>query len=257
MGRKIAVLILGFALSACSTTPYTHRHQFLILSEKEEIDLGKKAFAEVQDKGKISHDAKQNAMLERVGKRIALAAQKSEYQWEFALIDSSKTVNAFALPGGKVAFYSGIMPICQDENGIAVVMGHEVAHALARHGAERMSQGMLAQLGAQGVAIAVGNKAPIAQKGILDAYGLGVQVGALLPFGRKQESEADHIGLILMAKAGYDPHHAVDFWKRMAQTSKDGEKPPEFLSTHPSDERRIKQIESWIPEAMQHYQKQP
>jgi predicted Zn-dependent protease len=181
-----------------------------------------------------------------VGQRIAAAAGKPEYKWEFSVIQG-KEVNAFALPGGKVAFWEGIMPVAQDDNGIAVIMGHEVAHALARHGAERMSQQMGAQAIGQILSIGVGKVSPGIRDDFLQLYGLGATVGVLLPWGRTQESEADRIGLNLMAKAGYDPATAVAFWERMSKVG--GDKPPEFLSTHPSDETRIAQIKAWLPEA--------
>jgi predicted Zn-dependent protease len=160
-------------------------------------------------------------------------------------------VNAFALPGGKVAFWEGIMPIAQDDNGIAVIMGHEVAHALARHGAERMSQTMGAQAIGQLLSAGVGLVSPELSEGFLKLYGVGATVGFILPWGRAQESEADRIGLVLMAKAGYDPSAAIGFWQRMSKVA--GDKPPQFLSTHPSDETRIAQIKEWLPEAMSYY----
>jgi predicted Zn-dependent protease len=186
-----------------------------------------------------------------VGQRIAAAANKPEYKWEFNVIQG-KEVNAFALPGGKVAFWEGIMPVAQDDTGIAVIMGHEVAHAIARHGAERMSQAMGIQAIGQILSVGLGQVTPGLQQDFLKLYGVGASVGVLLPWGRQQESEADRIGLTLMAKAGYDPAAAIAFWQRMSKVS-GGEKPPEFLSTHPSDETRLAQIRAWLPEATQHY----
>lgn len=259
MNRKnryyiLFVCILTLLFSACSTVPYTERRQLILIPEGQETSLGQQAFTQVVQENKISNDPKYNEMLQSVGKRIAQAANRPDYQWEFVVIDEPNTVNAFALPGGKVAFYTGIMPICQNEEGIAVVMGHEVSHALARHGAERMSQGMLAQLGEQGLSMAVSSQSPMMQGIISKAYGFGVQYGALLPYSRLQESEADHLGIILMSQAGYDPKAAVSFWKRMSQQAK-GKKPMEFLSTHPSDEKRIQQIKEWLPEAYKYYKK--
>jgi predicted Zn-dependent protease len=167
---------------------------------------------------------------------------------------AGKEVNAFCLHGGKVAFWEGIMPVAQDDTGVAVVMGHEVAHALARHGAERMGQSVGAQLLGQVLSAGVGMVNPGYSAAFSQAYGLGVNVAVILPWGRSQESEADQIGLILMAKAGYDPSAAVGFWERMAKV-KQGGSPPEFLSTHPSDETRIAQIKQWLPEAMKYYKK--
>jgi predicted Zn-dependent protease len=189
--------------------------------------------------------------LKEIGARIQAAANKPDFKWQFNVLQG-KEINAFCLPGGKVAFWEAIMPICGDDNGVAVVMGHEVAHALAHHGAERMSQGMGAQVVGEVLSVGLGNAAPETRARAMQLYGLGANVGVILPFSRSHESEADHIGLILMAKAGYDPRTAVAFWKRMAEQGK-GQKPPEFLSTHPSDETRIKQIEEWLPEAMANY----
>jgi predicted Zn-dependent protease len=188
--------------------------------------------------------------LRRVGQRIAAAAERPEFQWEFNVIQG-KEVNAFALPGGKVAFWEGIMPVAQDDNGIAVIMGHEVAHALARHGAERMSQSMGAEVLGQIISLGVGQVSPGIKDEVLQAYGISANVGLLLPWGRTQESEADRIGLTLMAKAGYDPANAISFWQRMGKIA--GDKPPQFLSTHPSDETRISQIRDWLPEARAFY----
>jgi predicted Zn-dependent protease len=237
-------LLVGF-LAACATVPYTNRHQFNIISDDDESKMGLQAYDDVKKKNKISHDPQVNAVVERVGKRIAAAAEKPEYQWEFVVIDDPKTVNAFCLPGGKIAVYTGILPLTKDDNGLAVVLGHEVSHALAHHGAERISDQTLMSLP---LAVLLDGKSEEAQTLIQSAFGIGVA----LPFGRKQESEADHIGLILMAKAGYDPKHAVDFWKRMAQEMQ-GKAPPAFLSDHPSDDQRIAKIQEELPEARQYY----
>jgi predicted Zn-dependent protease len=173
------------------------------------------------------------------------------YKWEFNLIQDDKTVNAWCMPGGKVGVYTGILPVTRDETGLAVVMGHEVAHAIAKHGNERMSQELLAQLGAVGLSVALSTEPGLTSDIYMAAYGVGTNVGILLPYSRVHESEADRIGLSLMARAGYDPRAAVPFWKRMSE--KGGSRPPEFLSTHPAPDTRIKQIESLIPEAMQYY----
>jgi predicted Zn-dependent protease len=238
-------LVLASLLAGCATVPYTNRRQFNILSEGEETQMGAQAYADVKKKNKISHDPEVNAMVERVGKRIAAAANKPEYDWEFVVIDDPKTVNAFCLPGGKIAVYTGILPLTKDENGLAVVLGHEVSHALAHHGAERISDQTVVSLP---LAVLLNGQSEVAQSVIQNAFGIGVA----LPFGRKQESEADHIGLSLMAKAGYDPHHAVEFWKRMAQEMQ-GKAPPAFLSDHPSDAQRIQKIQEELPEALSYY----
>lgn len=246
----IKVLLSGavglFLIVACQTVQQTGRSQFIVVSESQELKLGDDAYKETLSKERLSTRKDWQAQLRRVGQRIAAAAEKPDYKWEFSVLQG-KEVNAFALPGGKVAFWEGIMPIAQDDNGIAVIMGHEVAHALARHGAERMSQALGAEALGQVLAVGVGKVSPAMQADVLKAYGLGATIGVLLPWGRTQESEADRIGLTLMAKAGYDPTAAVTFWERMSKLP--GDKPPEFLSTHPSDATRINQIKEWLPEA--------
>jgi predicted Zn-dependent protease len=191
-------------------------------------------------------------MVRRVGRRIAAVSHKPKYDWEFNLIRDDKTANAFCLPGGKVAVYTGILPITKTEDGLAVVMAHEIAHAIARHGGERMTDQLALQVGGAGLDVLLQNKSPATRQVVQAAYGVGGTVGFLLPFGRSQESEADHIGLVYMAKAGYDPREAVTFWQRMEKGSGGGA-PPEWLSTHPSHDTRIRQIQGWMPEAMKHY----
>jgi predicted Zn-dependent protease len=242
------VFFLYVGFSGCQTVEYTGRSQVNLISDAQEKQLGSEAYKEILKKTPISKRSDWQAQLQRVGKRIAAAADRPDYQWEFTLLQG-KEVNAFCLPGGKVAFWEGIMPIAQDDNGVAVIMGHEVAHALARHGAERMSQTIGAQLLGQ---VLVGLSNPSFAEEFAQLYGLGASVGVILPWGRAQESEADHIGLILMAKAGYDPSAAVGFWQRMSKVQQGGQ-PPEFLSTHPSDETRIDQIKQWLPEAQKYY----
>ena len=249
------VLLLCAALFGfgCQSVEYTGRSQVNLVSEGDEKKLGVEAYDDVLKKTPLSKNQAWQAQLKRVGQRISTAAAKPEYEWAFNVL-AGKEVNAFCLPGGKVAFWEGIMPVAQDDAGIAVVMGHEVAHALARHGAERMSQSMGAQIVGQVLGAGVGMVNPAYTEAFSQAYGLGVNVAVILPWGRAQESEADQIGLILMAKAGYDPSAAVGFWERMAKV-KQGGGPPEFLSTHPSDDTRIAQIKQWLPEAMKYYQK--
>ena len=183
-----------------------------------------------------------------------MESEIKNYRWEFNLIENDKMVNAFCMPGGKVGVYTGILPITQNETGLAVVMGHEIAHAIAKHGNERVSQGLLAQLGGVALSTALSKNPGTTNQIFMAAYGVGANVGVLLPYSRLHESEADRIGLILMAKAGYDPREAVPFWQRMNE--KGGPRPPEFLSTHPAPESRIKQIQDLIPEAMKYYKEQ-
>jgi metalloendopeptidase OMA1, mitochondrial len=251
MNLKVLSAVLPvFALVACQTVQQTGRTQFIVVSESQESELGTEAYKDTLEKTPLSKRQDWQTQLRRVGQRIAAAAAKPEYKWEFNVLQG-KEVNAFALPGGKVAFWEGIMPVAGDDNGVAVIMGHEVAHALARHGAERMSQAMGVEAIGQLLSLGVGQVNPALREDFLKVYGTGMAVGVLLPWGRAQESEADRIGLTLMAKAGYDPSVAIVFWERMSKIS--GDKPPEFLSTHPSDATRIAQIKAWLPEAKKYY----
>jgi metalloendopeptidase OMA1, mitochondrial len=252
--RKIFSFSLAIALIVgCATAPYTGRSQVILVSEGQEAAIGDDAYRHNLRDSVVTHDPEAERIVRKVGERIASAANKPEYKWEFTVINDPETVNAYAVPGGKVAVYTGIFGPARDEAGLAVVLGHEVAHALARHPAERMSQDMLLQLGGVGLGVALGKNPTIANQ-VLQVYGLGAGVGVALPFSRAQESEADHIGLILMAKAGYDPRTALELWQRMEK--KEGSKgaPPEFLSTHPGYETRIEQIRSFLPEALRYYQ---
>lgn len=246
-------LVLGLTLlvAACATAPYTGRHQLLLTSEGSETSMGYQAFGQIKRKYKVSHDPAINAEVKRVGQRIAAAAQRPDYRWEFVVFDD-KEANAFCLPGGKVGIFTGILKYTQDEAGLATVISHEVAHALARHAGERMSQGMLAQVGGLGLGAALGGMSPVAGQAVMTGYSLGTQYGILLPYSRTQEYEADHIGLILMAKAGYDPAQALEFWKRMMAKDKKA-KPPQFMSTHPTDANRLHELEVFLPEARKYY----
>jgi len=248
--RILVAVFLALFFIACQSVQQTGRSQFIVVSESQERQLGDQAYRDILKKSPLSNRSDWQTQLRRVGERIAAVADRPEYKWEFNVIQG-KDVNAFALPGGKIAFWEGIMPIAQDDNGVAVIMAHEVAHALARHGGERMSQEIGAQAIGQILALGVGQVSPALQEDFLKVYGLGASVGVLLPWGRAQESEADRIGLTLMAKAGYDPAGAIAFWERMSNVA--GDKPPEFLSTHPSDETRVAQLKAWLPEARSHY----
>jgi len=217
----------------------------MLVSENQEVASGQQAFRQILRDSVVTNDAEALRMVRAVGERIAQAANKPDYSWEFRVINDPEMVNAFCIPGGKVAVYTGIFPIARDEAGLAVVLGHEVAHALLRHAGERMSQSEI--LGA-GMAIAGASRLNPA---ILQALGLGASVGLVLPFSRSQESEADHVGLILMAKAGYDPRVALEVWDRMAREEKGA--PPAFLSTHPGYETRVQQLRSFMPEALSYY----
>lgn len=256
------ILLLGIFLASCATVAVTGRRQLILVSPPEVMQMASQQYSTVISKGPLSKDAAQTAMIKRVGQRIQKAVEdymasqgrSSElngFKWEFNLIDDPKTVNAWCMPGGKVAFYTAIMPVCRDEDGVAVVMGHEVAHAIANHGAERMSDQLVAQLGLEAVSGAIGSNPTLANQTLLQAIGVGTELG-LLKFSRTHESEADHMGLIFMAMAGYDPSHAPEFWKRMASLS-GGSDVPEFMSTHPSDETRIADLNKRMPEAMKYF----
>jgi len=258
--RSICLGLLCLLVVACQKAPGTARDQLIYISEEKEIALGLSAFREVLKSARLSKDPEVTLMVNRVGRRIAKAANKPEYIWEFAVIDDDEQVNAFALPGGKVAVFTGILKHTKTEAGLATVMAHEVAHALQRHGAERYSRGILEQIGQLGAlaGAAVGGIDPGVAIGAMSAYGVGIA----LPNSRAQETEADFIGLQLMAKAGYDPREAVPFWERMSGCPRkmigkfcfrSQNAVPEFLSTHPSDITRIDQIEAWIPQAMRFY----
>jgi predicted Zn-dependent protease len=258
---RLAGTLLVCALAAgCATEPVTGRWQFLAFPEGQLNEMGALSYQEALGQVALSKDSQANALVERVGRRIALVADRrlraegrEVYAWEFKVVEAPETVNAFALPGGKVAFYTGILPICQGEAGVAAVMGHEVAHAYAQHGNERVSRATAAAATIEAAAIALGSGETTKESTfVLAALGLGYQVGVELPFSRTEESSADHIGLILMAEAGYDPREAVAFWERMrAAGGADGT--PEFLRTHPTHETRIRQLEEWLPEAVAVY----
>jgi predicted Zn-dependent protease len=251
-------------IHSCATVPVTGRKQLDLVSSAEINTMSATQYQDVIKKGPLSTNLEQTEMIKRVGKRIQAGVEQymaskgwsdqlAGFNWEFNLIQDDKTVNAWCMPGGKVAFYTAILPICKDENGVAVVMGHEVAHAIANHGRERMSQGLIEQMGMTTLGAAMGQNPSATSQLFMQAVGMGSNLG-LLKFSRQHESEADHIGLIFMAMAGYDPNNAPIFWKRMVEMNT-GQKPPEFMSTHPSDETRIKDLEGWIPEAMGYYKK--
>jgi len=269
--RMRSLVSLGVAwgatiLLACATNPYTERSQLLLLSESEEMRLGAEAYEKILrgPKVRFSQDPREVEPVKRVAQRIIATAKASRYaerakrfDWQVTVIKDDKTLNAFALPGGKIAVYTGIFPMARNEAGLAAIMGHEVTHALARHGAERVSQGLLAQLGLQvaSISLATRGTSPETQRTIMAALGLGANVGILLPFSRAHESEADYVGLLLSAQAGYDPREAVRVWERMERASQ--RHPPEFLSTHPGHGTRIKQLEGWMEEALSYYRPQP
>lgn len=256
-GFLVALLsmVMAFMVVACATTPLTERSQLMLISPQQESTLGASAFQQIRAQEKVSQDPELQALVDRIGWRIARVANMTDAQWEFVVFDDPKAANAFALPGGKVGVYTGIFPVARTEGGLAAVMSHEVAHVIARHGGERLSQGLLAQLGATALQVGMAGGDPVVVQSVMTAYGLGANVGVLLPYSRLQESEADRIGVLLMAKAGYDPHEAVYLWERMAQEA--GPRPPEFLSTHPAPARRIQDLKALLPNAITHYQPSP
>jgi predicted Zn-dependent protease len=262
--NTLILMIVGCLFYTCSNVPVTGRQQLNLVSNAEIIPMVNQQYDSIVRNSKLSSDRTQTAMVKDVGARIQkaverymaqnnLSSQLEGFQWEFNLIDDPKTVNAWCMPGGKVAFYTGIMPICKDEAGVAVVMGHEVAHAIANHGRERMSQGLIANMGLSTLSAALGQNPSMTKQIALQAVGVGTQVG-MLKFSRQHESEADRIGLIFMAMAGYDPNEAVSFWQRMESMSGGGA-PPEWLSTHPSHSTRIEDLKKEMPEAMKYYKK--
>lgn len=244
----LALVVLGAI--ACQTVPLTNRSQLLLIPEGTEIQMGLSSYQDILKKGRVSQNPEYNAQVRRVGTRIAEATGRTDYRWEFTVLED-KQVNAFCLPGGKVAVYTGILPVTADDAGLAAVLGHEVSHAIARHGGERISQQLAVQGGLIATQTALSRGDPATMQLITAGLGAGATVGLLLPWSRQQESEADHLGLIYMAKAGYHPQAARDLWVRMA--SEGGVRQPEFLSTHPLPQTRIVQIEAWLPEALQYY----
>ena len=248
-----------FLITGCGTVPITGRSQINFIPADQEMTLGLSSFDTLKKSTPISKDAAANALVQKVGQRIAAVTGKDmpNAQWEFVVFES-KEANAFCLPGGKVGVYTGILPITKDEAGLATVIGHEVSHAVAKHGAERMSEGMMAQFGGQLLGVAASSADPRWQALLNSAYGIGAQDFVLPAHSRKQESEADHIGLIYMARAGYDPEAAVQFWQRFSDFNKQNGSgnTPSFLRTHPTDETRIQQLKSWLPEAQKEFKAQ-
>ena len=258
-----AVLMAVLLIQSCSLVPLTGRRQLSLVSDADMLSTSFVQYDQFMKENKRSSNTAQANLVKGVGRRIQsavvtyfaqnnMSSELNGFAWEFNLIEN-EDVNAWCMPGGKVVVYSGIIPVTRNENGLAVVMGHEIAHAVAKHSNERMSQALVAQLGGQTLAAALQQQPQQTQDIWMGLFGVGIQLGAVLPYSRLQESEADHLGLIFMAMAGYDPNGAIEFWQRMSQNA--GAKPPEFLSTHPSDENRMQTIKSEIPEAMKYYKK--
>ncbi|MDR2804387.1 MAG: M48 family metallopeptidase [Dysgonamonadaceae bacterium] len=262
MKKYFLLFAMAAGLYACSSVPITGRQQLNLVSDDEVLSLSLQQYNDYIQTAKKSTDKTATALVEKVGRKIADAVEAyfaatnqtqliAGYQWEFNLVNDSQ-VNAFCMPGGKIVVYTGILPYTKDETGLAVVLGHEVGHAIAKHANERMSQQMAAQYGSAAVNALLSKSSSTVQSVGSVVYGLGAEVGVMLPFNRKQELEADHLGLILMAIAGYDPNTAIPFWERMSQQGNNGTF--EFLSTHPSDATRIAEIRKELPEATEYYQ---
>lgn len=255
------MLGMAFFLVQCATVPITGRKQLLIMPESEMVAMSLTSYNDFLKENKLSTNVADSRRVKEVGGRIARAVEAylksqgmesliQDYRWEFNLVQS-KEINAWCMPGGKVVVYEGILPVCKNDDGLAVVMGHEIAHAIARHGNERMSQQMIVQAGSAAAAYALKDKPEQTQALLGAAIGLGANYGVMLSFSRKHELEADKLGLIFMTIAGYDPAEAIPFWTRMASVGS-GQKPPEFMSTHPSDSHRIEQIRTLLPEVMKY-----
>lgn len=261
--NTIGLFLIAFCLTvACTSVPVTGRKQLSLVGNNTLMQMSFQQYNKFLRENKISTNQQQTAMVQRVGARIQKSVEKymaekgmsdhlEGFAWEFNLVEDDQ-LNAWCMPGGKVVVYTGILPTCKTETGLAVVMGHEIAHAIAQHGKERMSQGIVQQLGGVALNVALMNKSDEARALWMAAYGAGSQVGMMLPFSRKQESEADEIGLTFSAMAGYDPREAPEFWQRM-QASAGGNAPPEFLSTHPSSETRVQKLTALIPNVMPLY----
>lgn len=263
--KFISTIVLAgllFILTGCGSVPVTGRRQMLLVSDQEVLTLSLQQYDQFIKSAPISTDRANTALVQKVGRNIASAVENylrnngmenllSEYAWEFNLVKSAD-VNAFCMPGGKIVVYEGILPITQDETGLAVVLGHEVAHAVAKHANERMSQQVLQQYGNTALGMVLDGKSAAVQNIAATVYGVGSQYGIMLPYSRKQELEADQLGLIFMAMAGYNPQMAESFWTRMSQNSGSA-KVAEFMSTHPSDNTRIRKIREELPEAMKYY----
>jgi predicted Zn-dependent protease len=260
--RLITVVLVSLSLTACGTVPITGRSQLNLIPGSSMLSMSLQQYDQFLKENKISTNKEQTATVKRVGARIQGAVERyfatsglqgelANYKWEFNLVED-KQINAWCMPGGKVVVYTGLLPVAKDEAGLAVVMGHEIAHAIAEHGNERMSQGLLAQMGGMALSTALSTKSAETQQLWMSVYGLGAQYGAILPYGRMQESEADHLGLVFMTMAGYDPNMALSFWERMS-AQKGGQSPPELLSTHPSDATRIANIRRLIPDVVRNY----
>lgn len=260
------IIVLGGCLSllsSCSQIEISGRNQFNLVPNSVMNSMSFQSYSEFLAQHPLSTDAEQTQRVKRVGARVQKAVERycdrhnihdqlAGYQWEFNLIED-KSVNAWCMPGGKVVVYTGLLPVAKNDAGLAVVMGHEIAHAFAKHGAERMTQGLMVEMGGMALSKALSESPEKTKNLFMQSYGIGTQVGLMLPYSRVHENEADHLGLVFMAMAGYNPEEAVRFWQRM-EASKEGQAQPlEILSTHPADSTRINNLKGFLPEAMQYY----
>lgn len=256
--RQIGGLLLVFTLflSGCYTVPETGRRTLQLIPIGQEMQMGASAFTEIQQQEPLSNDSEALAMVQRVGSRIAEQARQDMEgaEWEFVLFEGDDTINAFALPGGKVGVYTGLLNVAETEDALAVVLGHEIAHVTARHGTERMSRALALAAGGIGLGLATRDQDAQTRDALALAYGAVATVGVELPFSRLAENEADEIGLYYAARAGYDPRVAIGFWQRMYEAAGQRVRPPEFLSTHPADETRIARLEAIMPKALAEYE---
>ncbi len=264
---KIVTVYLSFIfLIGCSTVPFTGRRQFTPISSQQMISLGSSSYQQVMDETKTSGNLQYRNMVTKVGENLSTVVEEymmannmkermDEYDWEFTVFEGD-ILNAWCMPGGKIGFYEGIMPVCEDENGVAVVMGHEIAHAIARHSNERLGQQLALQLGGMALSEALEKEKETTKQLAMAAFGMGAQVGLVLPYSRKHEKEADELGLYFMAMAGYNPQEAPELWKRMISRSEGQPRPPEFLSTHPNPEARIQDMNKNMDKAMEYYRNQ-
>lgn len=262
--KKILLIILGaFLLAGCALNLVTGRKQLSLVNESDLRLMAVSQYDTFLKENKVLNPGSRDAaMVDRIGARIASSITKfyntrekmsvlEGYSWEFNTIDDDKVINAWCMPGGKVVVYTGLLPVTQNETALAIVIGHEIAHSIAKHGNERMSQALVQQMGGMALEVALAQKPQETQDLFMATYGIGSQLGAMLPWSRQQETEADQYGLIFSAMAGYDPREAIPFWKRMSEAA--GGSPPEFLSTHPSDETRLRKLNQFIPEALKYY----
>ena len=260
--RLLALCGLLLLVSSCSNVAITGRKQFNLVPDSVMNSMSFQSYGEFLSQNKLSSNTRQSQMVENIGRRIQKAVEQycagnnlsdrlEGYEWEFKLIEDPNA-NAWCMPGGKVVVYTGLLPVTQNESGLAVVIGHEIAHAIARHGAERMTQGLIVEMGSMALSQALAKSPEKTKDLFMRSYGIGTQYGILLPYSRVHETEADHMGLIFMAMAGYNPNDALSFWERMS-AAKQGTSPPELLSTHPADATRIRNIKEFMPEAMTYY----